>query len=97
MVKVEVTEQFTLQKFNELKNLTRKDPSKNEKGSLFVGDTFECDRKMADYLTGNNSLNKTVVEVIEIIPEEEIQKAIDKAVKSEEVKPKTTRAARKKK
>lgn len=81
MVKVEVTEDFTLQKFDEIKNLTRK--GKDEKGSLFLGDTFECDEKMADYLTGNNPLNKVVVKVIEVIPEE--------------VKPKAAKTTKKKK
>lgn len=86
MVKVEVTEDFTLQKFDEIKNLTRK--GKDEKGSLFLGDTFECDEKMADYLTGNNPLNKVVVKVIEVIPKE---------VKPKEEKPKAAKTTKKKK
>ena len=36
-----------------------------------VGDCFECDEKMADYLTGNNSINRAVVKLIEVIPEKE--------------------------
>lgn len=64
MIKCEVIENFTLEKFNELKNvnkvISRKD---NEFG---VKDTFECDKEMADYLLGNNVLNKTVVKVIEV-------------------------------
>ena len=68
MIKVEViNEDFTLERFNELKNITRK--SVEEKGKLFKGDTFECDEKMVDYLTGNNPLNKVVVKVIEVEPE----------------------------
>ena len=69
MVKVEVTEDFTLEKFNELKNIIRK--TKEQEGKLFIGDIFECDEKMADYLTGNNSINRAVVKVIEVIPEKE--------------------------
>lgn len=69
MIKVEVTEDFTLQEFDKLKNIIRKD--KEQKGKLFIGDTFECDEKMADYLTGNNSINRAVVKVIEVIPEKE--------------------------
>lgn len=69
MIKVEViNEDFTLKKFDELKNIIRK--SKEEKGKLFKGDIFECDEKMVDYLTGNNPLNKVVVRVIEIMPKE---------------------------
>lgn len=69
MIKVEVTEDFTLEKFNELKNIIRK--AKGQEGKLFIGDIFECDEKMADYLTGNNSINRAVVKVIEVIPEKE--------------------------
>lgn len=69
MIKVEVIEEFTLGKFNELKNITRK--QKEQEGKLFIGDIFECDEKMADYLTGNNSINRAVVKVIEVIPEKE--------------------------
>ena len=69
MIKVEVTEDFTLEKFNELKNIIRK--TKGQEGKLFIGDTFECDEKMANYLTGNNPINRAVVKVIEVIPEKE--------------------------
>lgn len=69
MIKVEVTEDFTLEKFNELKNIIRK--TKEQEGKLFIGDIFECDEKMADYLTGNNPINRAVVRVIEVIPEKE--------------------------
>jgi hypothetical protein len=80
MIKVEViNEDFTLERFNELKNITRK--SVAEKGKLFKGDTFECDKKMVDYLTGNNPLNKVVVKVIEVVPE-----------KIKDISPKDTKA-----
>ena len=69
MIKVEVTEDFTLEKFNELKNIIRK--TKGQEGKLFTGDIFECDEKMADYLTGNNPINRAVVKVIEVIHEKE--------------------------
>ena len=86
MIKVEVKEEFTLRKFDELKNIVRK--SKEEKGRLFVGDIFECDKDMAEYLTGNNPLNKTVVKVIEVIPEdievnEELVQAVATAIVDE--------------
>lgn len=69
MIKVEVIQDFTLQEFDKLKNIIRKE--KEQEGKLFIGDIFECDEKMADYLTGNNSINKSVVKVIEVIPEKE--------------------------
>lgn len=69
MIRVEVTNEFTLSKFKEIKNLKRADPSKNEDGWLYLNDTFECDEKMAKYLTGDNSNNYVVVKVIEVVPE----------------------------
>ena len=64
MIKCIVTEDFTLKDFAKLNNIIRK--SRNVEGKLFIGDTFECDEAMADYLTGNNPLNKKVVEVVEV-------------------------------
>ena len=64
MIKCEVISRFDLKDLGKLKNIQRK--SINVKGSLFVGDTFECDKEMADYLLGNNALNKTVVKVVEV-------------------------------
>lgn len=69
MIKCEVVEKFDLKDFDKLSNIKRK--SIDVKGSLFVGDIFECDEDMAHYLTGNNALNKIVVKVIEIEPKKE--------------------------
>lgn len=67
MIKCEVIENFTLEKHNELKNVKKVvDRKDNEFG---VRDTFECTKDMAEYLTGKNVLNKTVVKVIEVEPE----------------------------
>lgn len=92
MFRVEVLENFTLARFDELKNIQRK--SKEEKGRLFAGDTFECNQELTDYLLGDNKINRAVVRVIEIIPEKKIQKAINEAVNKEvkeTKKPKTTK------
>lgn len=70
MVKVIVLREFTLGKFNELKNLVRHNPDKNEDGRLYEQDEFECDKEMAEYLTGNNAYKQEFVKIIEIIPEE---------------------------
>jgi len=69
MIKCEVIENFNLKDFAKLKNIQR--VAKDETGKLFVGDKFECDEAMADYLTGNNVLNKVVVKVIEVVAENE--------------------------
>ena len=70
MIKVEVIEKFTLKDFDELQNVERK--SVDTKGSLYVGDTFECSEAMAKYLMGDNALKKVVVKILEVKPKEEI-------------------------
>lgn len=81
MVKVEVTEKFTLGndkrfKFEDLKELQRKDINKDEYSTLYVGDRFICDEDMALYLGGKNPINKVVVKAIEVIPEKKEKNAV---------------------
>jgi hypothetical protein len=71
MIKVKVIEDFTLKDFSKLKNIVR--VKTDVEGRLFKGDTFECTEEMARYLTGENVLGKTVVEFIEVKPEEDIE------------------------
>ena len=74
MVKLETIYEFTLGRFKELHNIVRKNPNKHEEGWLYLGDTFECDQELADYLMGMNKDNKVVAKVIEVIPKvEEIE------------------------
>ena len=80
MIKLEAIQQFTLGRFNELTNITRKGMDKE--GELFVGDTFECNVDLAEYLTGKNDRNLSVAKIIEIIPEEVEPKNV-KIVKNE--------------
>ena len=92
MVKVEVIQEFTLEKFNEIKNIVRK--GQDEKGKLFVGDKFECTKDIAEYLTGKNAKNVTVVKVIEVIPDIEDAKVEENASNTKQdapVQPKRTR------
>lgn len=88
MVKLEAIEEFTLGKFNELKNLVRKDPTRNEKGYVYLGDVFECKEDLYNYLTGENKYGRTFVKVIEIIPEKKEEIKIEAKVKFDEPKPK---------
>jgi hypothetical protein len=74
MIKAKVIKDFTLERFEELKNIIRKDATKNGKGYLYDGDTFECNEEMGKYLTGSNKKGETVIEILEIIPEEPIVK-----------------------
>ena len=90
MVKVQVTEQFYLGKFNELRNIQRYNPNKNDNGSLYKNDIFECDEEMLKYLTGKNATGRSFVKLIEIIPEkakEEAHKLVEQAKEKEIIKP----------
>lgn len=71
MIKVIVTEEFTLGKFNELKNIERANPNKNEDGHLYVNDKFECNEDMYEYLTIKNKEKRPFIKIIEIILEKE--------------------------
>lgn len=85
MVKVEAIIDFLYSKFDKVKNLVRKD--KEQKGKIFKGDTFEIDKKEADYLLGNNAKSLIAVKVlkeIEILPD----KITIVEIKEEEIKPK---------
>lgn len=84
MIKVKVVEDFTFKDFDKLKNIER--AAKEEKGKLFVNDTFECDKKIADYLTGDNSYKRSFVKVIEVMPEEVEEKPVKKATKTSKKK-----------
>lgn len=78
MIKVEVIGKFTLEDYKKLKNV--KKVTNRKENEFDVKDTFECDEKMVDYLTGNNALNKVVVKVIEVKPEKvTVEKIIESA------------------
>ena len=91
MFKCEVIESFTLSRFNELTNIVRK--GTDVKGLLNVGDTFECGKDLADYLLGENKLNKACVRLIEIIPakEPEPKHAIKVEISKRAIKKPTTK------
>ena len=42
MIKVEAIKDFTLEKYNELEDIIRKNPNNNQDGKLCEGDTFKC-------------------------------------------------------
>ena len=87
MIKCEVVENFDLKAFGELKNIIRK--SKDDKGKLYIGDTFECSQQMAEYLTGNNPLRKAVVKIIEVQPEKKEEPKAEGTIEyvKEDIKP----------
>lgn len=87
MIKCVVTEDFSLREFAKLTNIVRK--ARNVEGKLFVGDTFECDEEMAEYLTGKNPLNKVVVNVIEV-KEAKVVEEVEQEETTEAEEPKKT-------
>lgn len=93
MIKLQALEDFTLGRFNEVKNIIRKD--KDEKGKMFYGDTFICEKDLAEYLTNTgkepNPVNRAVAKVIEVIPE--IKEVVEKP--KQEVKKPVERKKRK--
>ena len=89
MIKCEViNKDFTLARFDELKNIKRK--SKEEKGKLFIGDTFECSEDIYNYLNGNNKDGLVVVKLVEVVPDvnvpkiENVEEALEKIEESVE-------------
>lgn len=88
MIKVEVIEDFTLGKFNELKNIERANPNKNEDGHLYIKDRFECNEEMARYLSGENREHRSFIKTIEIILEDEKSFKIEMKHQEIEEKPK---------
>lgn len=86
MIRVRVIQPFSLKRFAELKEIIRANPMNDKEGELFIGDTFLCDKEMADYLLGANKLKKSFIEVIEVIPEEKkpVKKTTRKRKKKEE-------------
>lgn len=89
MIKCEVIEPFTLKEFDKLIELKR-GTNKNKDGELYVTDTFKCEKEMAEYLTGKNALEKTVVKIIEVEPikEEKIEEKSAKKVRKNNKKEK---------
>lgn len=74
MIKAEALVEFTLEKFDELKNVVRKDKSNDENGRIYVGDIFDCDKKMARYLLGDNKADRIVIKILEVYPHDEKKK-----------------------
>lgn len=94
MIKCEVIKNFSLKEFDKLKNIQRK--NLDTKGKLYVGDTFDCDKKMADYLMGNNLKGDVVVKVIEVIPEEDVFEKYEEEIAKEEAQEKPKKPKKKK-
>ena len=87
MIKVEVIENFSLGRGNEITNIVRKNQGEN--GKLYVGDRFECSEELCNYLNGENHLARAFIKILEVIPEKPVEKVDEPAEKP--VKKTTTR------
>ena len=67
MIKVRTINPFTLKDYNKLSNVEKL--FNREPNAFDVGDTFECDEEMVQYLTGKNEQGLVVVEIVEVIPD----------------------------
>ena len=98
MIKLEALEDFTLKRFDEIETMYRK--NKEEKGKVFYGDTFICEKELAEYLTNTgkekNPINRAVAKVIEVIPEiTETPNAVEVKIELKEKSVKKTTTKRK--
>lgn len=84
MIKLKATKDFSLERFDELKNIVR--VGKEEKGKLYIGDIFECSKEIAEYLLGGNDKNIIVAEIIEVEPIPETKTIKIEAVKQSKKK-----------
>ena len=102
MMKLEAIINFTLERFDEIKIISRK--AIDTKGRLYPGDVFECNEEIANYVLGDNDKKVVAAKLIEITPiigepvyetekvVEQIGKETIKSVKTE--KPKKRRISK---
>lgn len=64
LISVESIDNFSLNAFNDIFNLKRKNIYNDKDGEIYIGDTFDCDSILADYLLGNNKDHTVVVKII---------------------------------
>lgn len=91
MIKCEVVKEFTLERFDELKNIVRYNPNLKQEKRLYLKDTFECEKELADYLMGGNPNKEVVVKVIEVIPKKTKKASVEDENVVKEEKPKKPR------
>ena len=91
MIKVKVIEDFFFGRYNEVKNIVKAN-NKGISNHFEKGDTFECQKDVAEYLVKDNKLGKPFVEIIEIIPDKkETKKQVSEQVSEQVEKTKRTR------
>lgn len=88
MIKVEVIENFSLARFNEITNIVRKNQGEN--GKLYLGDRFDCTEELYNYLNGGNHLGRSFVKILEVIPEKKIEEKVEKKIEEDKPLKKTT-------
>lgn len=64
---VQATENFTYNRFEELKDIIRYNSSGNKEGTIYEGDIFDCDDEIMNYLLNNkvtNGANRSLIRVL---------------------------------
>ena len=79
MIKVRTISPFTLKEYNKLSNV--KKLFNREPNAFDIGDTFECDEEMVQYLTGKNEQGLVVVEIVEVIPDVKEKEEVKEEIK----------------
>lgn len=69
MVKLQATQDFTLEAYNQIKITKRANEEKKQEGWVYANDELECNETMANYLTGGNDKKIVVAKILEVIPE----------------------------
>lgn len=70
MIRVEVTEMFKYKNFDKLEDLKRENyDNLDTYGMLYVGDSFIVSEDIFNYLMYGNSTKKSLVRIIEYVPE----------------------------
>jgi hypothetical protein len=64
MIRVQAIKDFTLSRYDEIKNL--KPRTIRKEGKIYTNDIFECSIDLAKYLCGENDKNIVAVRVLEV-------------------------------
>jgi len=97
MVRLQATQDFTLEAYNQIKIIKRANEEKDEQGWVYANDELECNETMADYLTGGNEKKIVVAKIIEVIPEVKKNETIEDTIIKEERKETKKRSKKSKK
>ena len=95
MVKLQATQDFTLEAYNQITIIKRANEEKKQNGWVYANDELECNETMADYLTGGNDKKIVVAKILEVIPEVKKNEITEDTTIKEETKKRRTKKSKK--